>query len=113
MDYTLLEIKIKPLDPFRDLLSYRLAACGFDMFEDTAEGLKAYAPSEAYRRDDVKGILKESEGLGCSLESREEIIPWKNWNEEWEKQYQPEIIGGKIYVRAEFHPPNPGFPLEI
>ncbi|MBL7923744.1 MAG: 50S ribosomal protein L11 methyltransferase, partial [Bacteroidia bacterium] len=46
-------------------------------------------------------------------ESREEIIPWKNWNEEWEKQYQPEIIGGKIYVRAEFHPPNPGFPLEI
>lgn len=113
MDYHLLELKITPLDPFRDLLSYRLAETGFDMFEETEEGLRAYAPEKDYDHEKADEIIKECIALGANIQTVSEIIPWKNWNEEWEKQYQPEIIGNHIYVRAEFHPPNPGYPLEI
>lgn len=113
MEYIVLEIKIKPLDPFQDLLSYRLAEVGFDMFEEMEEGLKAYAPSRLYGPEKVREIFNECRELGCVLHVDEVHIPWKNWNEEWEKHYQPEIIADRIYVRADFHPPNPGFPIEI
>lgn len=113
MDYRLLELKISPLDPFRDLLSYRLAETGFDMFEETEDGLKAYVPEKSYDAHSVDEVFTECRELGATITSVSHVIPWKNWNEEWEKQYAPEIIGNQIYVRAEFHPPNPGYPMEI
>ena len=113
MDYRLLDIKIAPLDPFRDLLSYRLAETGFDMFEESEEGLRAYVPEKDYHATAVDDIFTECRELGATLQVNAQVIPWKNWNEEWENQYNPEIIGNHIYVRAEFHPPNPGFPMEI
>lgn len=113
MDYRLLAIKISPLEPFRDLLNYRLAETGFDMFEETENGLNAYIPEKDYSPAAVAEVLSECRKLGAAIEAEEHLIPWKNWNEEWEKQYQPEIIGNHIYVRADFHPPNPGYPLEI
>jgi ribosomal protein L11 methyltransferase len=113
MDYLLLAIIVSPLDPFRDLLSYRLAECGCDMFEETEEGLKAYAPLRDYQREEANAVFDECRELGATIALTEEVIAWKNWNEEWEKQYQPEIIADTIYIRADFHPPNPGFPMEI
>lgn len=113
MDYRLLALKIAPLEPFRDLLNYRLAESGFNMFEETDNGLNAYIPEKDYSAEAVAEVLSECRTLGAAIEAEEQLIPWKNWNEEWEKQYQPEIIGNHIYVRADFHPPNPDYPLEI
>ena len=113
MDYHQIEIKVTPLDPFRDLLSYRLAEAGFDMFEETEEGLKAYCPVKEFLSDVVDELFNECRELGATITADSALIPWKNWNEEWEKQYSPEIIGDHIYIRAEFHPPNPGYPMEI
>lgn len=113
MNYVLLEIKIHPLDPFRELISYRLSETGFDMFEDSVDGLKAYAQESLFQQDEVNEIFNECSELGCTVEFEKVLIPWKNWNEEWEKGYSPEIIADTIYIRADFHPPNPGFPMEI
>lgn len=113
MEYVELDIKISPLDPFREYMSYHLAEIGFDMFTETDSGLLAYSPSDAYDEISVNQIIKDGIELGCAVSYSSKIIPWQNWNEEWEKAYQPEVIGGKIYVRAEFHPANPSYPLEI
>ncbi|RZK62601.1 MAG: 50S ribosomal protein L11 methyltransferase, partial [Pedobacter sp.] len=37
----------------------------------------------------------------------------ENWNEEWEKNFEPLVIDDKCYVRATFHQPRPEFPYEI
>jgi ribosomal protein L11 methyltransferase len=37
----------------------------------------------------------------------------RNWNEEWEKNFQPVIIGNEIYVRADYHPHEPGYQFEL
>ena len=37
----------------------------------------------------------------------------ENWNADWEKNYQPIEVEDKILVRADFHPPNPKFHIEI
>jgi ribosomal protein L11 methyltransferase len=113
MEYIELEIKISPLDPFREYMSYHLAEIGFDMFTDTESGLLAYSPSDAYNENSVNQIINDGIELGCIVSYNSKIIPWQNWNEEWEKAYQPEVIAGKIYVRADFHPENKSYPLEI
>lgn len=113
MEYVELDIKISPLDPFREYMSYHLAAIGFDMFTETENGLLAYSPSDAYDENSVNQIIIDGIELGCTVSYSSKIIPWQNWNEEWEKAYQPEVIGGKIYVRADFHPANSSYPLEI
>ncbi len=113
MEYILLEIIVDPLDPFREMLLYRLSEVNFDMFEDTSTGLKAYVPVDKYDINTVREILDEIRLLGADIRCREELIPWKNWNEEWERNFQPEVVAGKIYIRADFHPINPGYPIEI
>jgi ribosomal protein L11 methyltransferase len=36
-----------------------------------------------------------------------------NWNAEWEKNYDPIAVDDLVYVRASFHPSQPGFKHEI
>ncbi|MEM7108720.1 MAG: 50S ribosomal protein L11 methyltransferase, partial [Bacteroidota bacterium] len=37
----------------------------------------------------------------------------RNWNEEWEKNYDPISVDNQIYIRATFHDPKPQFPYEV
>jgi len=37
----------------------------------------------------------------------------KNWNAEWEANYDPIAVEDICYIRAEFHKPNPSFSKEI
>jgi ribosomal protein L11 methyltransferase len=43
----------------------------------------------------------------------EGILPKVNWNEEWEKNYDPIYVDDLVYVRASFHGPQEGFRHEI
>ena len=113
MEYVELAIKINPLDPFREYISYHLAEIGFDMFTENEDGLMAYAQANLFDLEAVNEVINNSIDLGCDVQFVSTIIPWKNWNEEWEQSYSPEIIADKIYVRADFHPANPGFQYEI
>lgn len=113
MEYLRLDLELQPIEPFRDWMSYKLAEAGFDMFEETPQGLTAYCRKDGYDHQSVESILNECRSLGCALTSQESEIPWQNWNEEWEKQFEPEVIGQQVYVRADFHPPRPDLPMEI
>jgi ribosomal protein L11 methyltransferase len=37
----------------------------------------------------------------------------KNWNEEWEKNFNPVVIANACLIRAPFHPPQDEFPCEL
>ncbi len=113
MEYLELKLVITPREPFSEILTYHLSEIGFDMFEDTVDGLKAYIIEQNYDETKLLDLLKEQSQLGFSVQHEVIDIPWKNWNEEWELNFQPEIIAEKIYVRAEFHPENPGFEHEL
>lgn len=45
--------------------------------------------------------------------SSKEIIEEINWNEKWEKEYEPIIINNKLAIRATFHKPIKGVEKEI
>ncbi len=113
MNYTELALELNPLELFSEMLTYQLGEVGFEMFEDTPQGFKAYIQTANYNNEAVLEIIEGIKELNCEVTYSVQDIPWQNWNAEWEKNYQPEIIGNKIYVRAEFHEANPSYPHEI
>ncbi|MFM9008288.1 MAG: 50S ribosomal protein L11 methyltransferase [Bacteroidota bacterium] len=113
MEYTQLEIEVNPIDPYRDWLCFSLAEAGFDMFEETPVGLKAYIKTELQDIERVGALLDECRAMGADVKADESRIPWQNWNADWEANFQPEWIAGEVRVRAEFHEPDPNAGMEI
>ncbi len=100
-----------PDEAGRELLISELMVLGFDSFAEEDDRVTAYLPA-ALHTDDIlseSGFIRQHPGLNVSVKQLEE----KNWNEEWEKNYDPVVIGGRCLVRAPFHAPRPELPLEI
>ena len=110
--YELLFTTITTEDYQQDLLINALGEIGFDTFEEVDFGFKAYIPSGDLNREQLdETLLLYRDMFTFSYEIT--LIPQKNWNEVWESNFEPLIIGDKIYVRATFHEPGPKFPYEI
>lgn len=110
MEY--LEFKIKCSEDFREILIAELAAIGFDSFLETEDGIDAYSPEESFDRESFQQIIDEYREAG-HLSVLEGKMPKVNWNEEWEKNYDPIEVDDLVYVRASFHESKPGFAHEI
>lgn len=96
----------------QDLLIDELADLGFDTFEETDFGFKAYIPSEDFDKAQVDDRLAFYNDM-VSFSYEVNLIPQKNWNEVWESNFKPIEVAGQIYVRATFHEPKPDFKYEI
>jgi ribosomal protein L11 methyltransferase len=110
MDY--LEFKITCLDEFREILIAELSEIGFDSFLETEEGIDAYTLEEGFDREAFDAVIAQYKEEGQLVVS-EGKMPKVNWNEEWEKNYDPIPVDDLVYVRASFHPSVPGFQHEI
>ncbi len=75
----------------REALVARLAAAGFDAFEDAPAALVAYAPVGTVDRDAVAEALGAA-GLSA-LAATETTVPDQNWNAAWEATIQPTRVG--------------------
>jgi len=92
-----------------DIVIARLAELGYDGFVVEDRHVLAYREAGG---QDVKAYetILEEQGIEYTEIS---IIADRNWNAEWESDYQPVIIGNEIIVRAPFHPPGEGFKFDI
>jgi ribosomal protein L11 methyltransferase len=75
----------------------------FEGFEETEDILKAFAPTEKIKHLDIPQILSNEELNHIPFLAHG--IEQKNWNEEWEKNFQPVTIAGRVGIRAPFHEP--------
>lgn len=110
MDYV--QVSITCLEEYREILIAELAAIGFDSFLETDSGLEAYVPQDLFDRDSFDEVIATYREP-ASLTVAEGIVPKVNWNEEWEKNYDPIEVDRLVYVRASFHAQKPGFQYEI
>lgn len=110
MDY--LEFKITCAEDFREILIAELAEIGFDSFLETETGLDAYAPEVDFNREAYEQVI-ENYRDAAQIKVTEGKMPKVNWNEEWEKNYDPIAVDDLVYVRASFHESQPGFRHEI
>ncbi|ALL07485.1 ribosomal protein L11 methyltransferase [Pedobacter sp. PACM 27299] len=96
----------------QDLLISDLAEIGFNTFEDTENGFAAFIDLDSYSLENLEEVLDSyKEELEITYDITE--IAAENWNEEWEKNFEPLIINEQCYVRATFHEPQPQYQYEI
>ena len=96
----------------QDLLINELAGVGYDTFEDTENGFSAFISYANYSREGLAEALASFEDQFTYTFTVTEIDA-ENWNEEWEKNFEPLIIDERCYVRATFHEPQPQYQYEI
>jgi len=110
--YELIFITTGCEDYQQDLLINTLAEIGFDTFEETDSGFKAYIPEGQFDMEKLEEELFAHMDM-FPLRFYVNFIQQKNWNEVWESNFEPITIGDKIHVRATFHEPKPGYPYEL
>ena len=110
MDY--IQINVNCDFPFRDILITEMGELAFDSFVETETGFEAYAPEADFSHPALQTLFnnyRKQTRIWYELKK----IPKVNWNQEWEKNYDPIEVDDKIYVRATFHQPKPEFEYEI
>lgn len=97
---------------FTEILIAELSEAGFDTFMETEHGFEAYVEEEKFDRGAVQ-LIQTKYTESTDLIFTFDRIQKKNWNEEWERNYEPINVDDRCMVRADFHKPEKKFPYEI
>ena len=96
-----IQITIAAADPeLQDVLVALLSDLGFEGFEQTDDALQAYLPERSFDAEALETLLTP-----MNLAYNSMVLPERNWNEEWENNFQPVRVDDFCAVRAHFHPP--------
>ncbi|MBI1286496.1 MAG: 50S ribosomal protein L11 methyltransferase [Flavobacteriales bacterium] len=113
MAHVVLSIVVSPAEPGRDIVISELSDIGFEGFLETDEGVDAYIEEAELDLDAVEEVLSRIREAEFEVSFSASVAEEKNWNEEWEKNFDPVEIKDLCRIRAPFHEPRSGFKLEI
>ncbi|HYG16249.1 MAG TPA: 50S ribosomal protein L11 methyltransferase [Bacteroidia bacterium] len=106
-----LEFEIPCNSELGEILVAELSQIGFDSFLQEEDFIKAYVEESLLNFEELRLVL---DYYGISSETvNKTLLENKNWNEVWESNYHPVVIGDKCYIRASFHEAKPQYPYEI
>jgi ribosomal protein L11 methyltransferase len=97
---------------YNDILMAELGQIGYESFVETDEGLSAYITEAEFDAVKLQQVVDDYQHL-TPITFEYEQLETKNWNEEWERNYQPIEVAGQIRVRASYHTPDPAFKYDI
>lgn len=104
-----IQLSIPTSDPsLQEILIAQLSTLGYEGFEQHLDHLDAYIPEADYAPQPLDDLLQQFQ-LTCHTERLEQ----RNWNEEWEKNFQPVIVDDFCAIRAGFHAPITGVEHEL
>ena len=110
MEYAVFTLKTPP--DWREIFVAELAELGFEMMEETDDGISAVVEESRRSEMNVDAILAKYshiEGLSGEWQKLQAV----NWNEEWENNYEPVSVEDKCLIRADFHSPEGNYLHEI
>lgn len=93
---------IEPKEPGSEILIAELGETAFESFIETEEGVSAYVQKQYWNEDILNGI-QILESPEFKIQYTFEEIEQVNWNEEWEKNFEPINVDDICHVRAPFH----------
>ncbi len=110
--FLVIDMEITPAEEGRDVVLAFLSDTVFDSFEETEKGLKGYILEKDWQPgllENLEVVKNQSIQLIYTTEKLENI----NWNEEWERHYDPISIDKDIYIHAPFHKNDPAFRFNL
>jgi ribosomal protein L11 methyltransferase len=98
-----------------DIFVARLSQSGFEGFEEEPGKLHAFIPETLYDATKIEKIIAEIKGVADPFHTlfQKEVIEPRNWNSEWEKDFEPVTVDHFCAIRAHFHQAIPGFKYDI
>ena len=93
---------IAPLELGSEILIAELGEKAFESFIETETGVSAFVQKDLWSEDILEDI-QILENPEFKIDYTFEEIEQVNWNEEWEKNFEPIDVDGKCHVRAPFH----------
>jgi ribosomal protein L11 methyltransferase len=100
MYHTRLQVICDP--DYSEILMAEVAEAGFDTFLETDKGFEAYVEMEKYDKEQLE-LIKAKYSAQTPVNFSQDRIQKQNWNEQWEKSYEPIVVEDKCLIRAEFH----------
>ena len=100
--YIAYHFTIEPKELGSEILIAQLQETAFESFEETENGIIAYCQKKLWEPnilEDVYIIQNEGFKISYSIEEIEQV----NWNEEWEKNFNPIYVNDTCTIRAPFH----------
>lgn len=94
---------VSPKELGSEILIAELGEKPFESFIETENGFTAYIQKELWTEDILNDIYL-LESIEFIISYTIEEIEQVNWNEEWEKNFEPIDVDGLCHVRAPFHP---------
>lgn len=107
MDF--ITIKVSCSSELTDVLIAELFELGFDSFQELEDGFEGSCDQTVFDKKTVETLFSSYPTISFEIQEQEKV----NWNEEWEKNYDPIIVGDKCIVRASFHDEQPSYPYQI
>ena len=95
--------KVEPKELGSEILIAELGELPFESFIESEFGIVAYIQKQLWTEHMLEDlhILNSPEFV---VSYKVEEIEQVNWNEEWEKNFEPIDVDGNCHVRAPFHP---------
>ncbi len=112
MRYTEVNFLVTPVEPWRDVLLVELTEAGYEGFEETPHGIKAFIPTADFDNAVLRSLVVPKDPH-VSVTYTVHEVPEVNWNARWEQEFLPVEVDGRVLVRAEFHPAAPQYEHEI
>jgi ribosomal protein L11 methyltransferase len=94
---------VTPKELGSEILIAELGEKPFESFIESDNGFTAFIQKELWT-DDILNDLYLLESPEFDISYTIEEIEQVNWNEEWEKNFEPIDVDGLCHVRAPFHP---------
>lgn len=101
--YIAYHFTVEPKEPGTEILIAELGEKTFESFVETEKGVSAFVQEALWTADildDIYILGSEEFTISYTKENIEQV----NWNEEWEKNFEPIDVDGICYIRAPFHP---------
>lgn len=100
-----------PADQHETMMAV-LSTVGYYAFEEQTDQLDAYISETDYSEDDFRETINNF-FPGMKPDSKTELIPAKDWNAQWEKDFQPVRVNDFCLVRPPFKPSEEKFAQEV
>lgn len=94
---------VEPKELGSEILIAELGELPFESFTDSDLGIVAYIQKDLWTEnilDDIFIMNSPEFTISYKIEEIDQV----NWNEEWEKNFEPIDVDGNCHVRAPFHP---------
>ena len=109
--YIAYDFNVSPKEPATEMLIAQLGYVGFESFVEQDNGVTAYIQKQEWNSKILEDVfMLHSNEFNITFEYNE--IAQTNWNEEWEKNFNPIQVDDLVSIRAPFHT-NPFLQFDI